>query len=382
MHDMKKPLFPSSGLVLLASLVVPFLISAGCYSPPASMPDGGGSLGSGGQASGSGGATASGGATGSGGGTTAGSGGTTAGSGGTTAGSGGASVGSGGSTGSGGQTGAGTGGRASGGSSGTGGSGTGGRGTGGVTGTGGAGGRGTGGATGTGGAGGRSGPLRIMLLGDSTTSSICFRSYLHQQLVSAGRANPSQFDFIGTRRGDPGCSFTGYDQDNEGHGGYIVTDILKATSTGRPGGADPTDLFDASAKDLATWFDARPADVVLMHMGTNDVWNNRTPQNILDAYTAILTRLRTVNPNVRVFVAQITPLNPTGCSTCLAGVQALNAAIPGWATQRTTTQSPIAVVDQFTGFTLGTDSIDGVHATNSGSMKIATKWFNVLSPLF
>jgi lysophospholipase L1-like esterase len=194
-------------------------------------------------------------------------------------------------------------------------------------------------------------------------------------------AGHTQFDFIGTRNGDPGCSFVNYDKDNEGHGGYIVTDILKATSTGRPGGADPTDLFDASAKDLATWFDGHPADVVLMHMGTNDVWNNKSPQNILDAYTAILTRLRANNPNVVVLVAQITPFNPAGCSGCLAGVQALNAAIPAWATQSSTVQSPVTVVDQATNFNVATDTVDGVHATDAGAIKIATNWMNALAPL-
>lgn len=132
---------------------------------------------------------------------------------------------------------------------------------------------------------------------------------------------------------------------------------------------------DASANDLATWFDGHPADVVLMHFGTNDVWNNKTPQNILDAYTAILTRLRTNNANVRMLVAQITALNPPG-------VQALNVAIPGWATQKTTTQSPVTFVDQATNFNVDTDTVDGVHATDAGSVKIATNWHNALVPLF
>ncbi|HEY5052515.1 MAG TPA: GDSL-type esterase/lipase family protein, partial [Solirubrobacterales bacterium] len=227
-------------------------------------------------------------------------------------------------------------------------------------------------------AGGPMENLRIMPLGDSTTSSICYRSHLWQMLQDAGH---TQFDFIGTRKGDPGCSFTGYDQDNEGHGGYIVTDVLKATSTGRPSGADPTDLFDSSAKDLATWFDGHPADAVLMHFGTNDVWNSFSPQNILNAYTAILTRLRANNPNVHMLVAQITPLNPSGCGGCLSGVQDLNAAIPDWATQNSTAASPVTVVDQATGFDVATDTVDGVHATDAGSIKIATNWYNALVPL-
>jgi len=218
-----------------------------------------------------------------------------------------------------------------------------------------------------------------MPLGDSTTASICYRSHLWQML---NQLNHVQFDFVGTRNGDPGCSFTGYDKDNEGHGGYIVTDLLKATSTGRPSGADATDPYDASAKDLATWFDGHPADVVLMHFGTNDVWNGKDPADILKAYSAILARLRANNPNVRLMIAQITPMDPSGYGDkCTNGVPALNAMIPGWATQNSTTASPIVVVDQYTNFDPATDTKDGVHANDAGSVKIATNWFDVVAGL-
>lgn len=372
MLEMKRLLLSSRGLLLLASLLVPWA-APGCYSAPSDSSGAGGSSGSGGQASGSGGAMASGGATGSGGavnggtgGTTGGTGGKTVGSGGTTGGSGGAAVGSGGSTGPGGQTGAG--GRGSGGSIGTGGSGTGGKGTGGTS----------------AGSGGRTGALRIMPLGDSLTADTCYRSHLYQLLVAAGHANPSQFDLIGTRKGDPGCSFTGYDQDNEGHGGYLVSDVLKSPPGTRPGGADTTDPFDSSSKDLMTWFDGHPADVVLMHFGTNDLSNNISTATILSAYTAILTRLRANNPNVRMLVAQITPINWQYCyvATCGPRVMALNAAIPGWATTNSTAQSPISVVDQYTNFDVVADTTDGVHYTDSGAVKVATNWYNALAPLF
>jgi len=317
--------------------------------------------------------------------------GTTDGAGGAT-GSGGSSNGgssSGGASGVGGQTGAGTSsGAGVGGAAGSaGGAGTtgsaGGMNGGGHGGAGGAAGAGAGGQTG--GLGGRTGTLRIMPLGDSTTASICYRSYLWQMLTGAGH---TQFDFVGTRKGDPGCTFTAYDQDNEGHGGYVVSDLLKAAGSGvRPGGADTTDPFVSDSRDLVTWFDGHPADIAIMHFGTNDVWNSapittQRIQTILMAYSAILTRLRANNPNVRLLVAQITPLNPSGCTPCTANARALDDMIPGWAAANTSPTSPISVVDQFTGFDPATDTRDGVHSNNSGSMKIATNWFNALAPLF
>jgi lysophospholipase L1-like esterase len=249
-------------------------------------------------------------------------------------------------------------------------------------GTGGASGAGGGGGTAGGGAGtgGASGTRRIMPLGDSTTASICYRALLWQMLTQAR----ARFDLVGTRSGDPGCGVSGYDRDNEGHGGYIVTDVLKAAGTGtRPGGADPSDPFVSDARDLATWFDGKPADFVLMHFGTNDVWNNIAPATILQAYTTILGRLRAANPTVHVLVAQIIPLQPEGCNDCPARVQSLNAMIPSWASANRTAVSPITVVDQASGFNpaMGQDTGDGVHPNAAGSAKIATKWFNALASL-
>jgi lysophospholipase L1-like esterase len=378
----------------IGSAAILALILAGCGSSDTGTPGSGGSGGE--AASGGHGGTGTAGTVGSGTAGTVGNGGTvgsggggvsgTFGTAGTIGSGGGPAGGSGGAAGAGGHAGSGGGGRGAGG---TGASGTSGSaGHGGAAGAGAGGHGGTGGAAagagghggGTAGAGGApSSTLRIMPLGDSTTASICYRSHLWQMLTNAGH---TRFDFIGTRNGDPGCSFTGYDKDNEGHGGYIVTDLLKATSTGRPSGADSTDPYVSSSADLATWFNGHPADVVLMHFGTNDVWNNIAAGTILQAYSAILARLRANNPNVRLLIAQITPLDPSGCTTCAAGVQTLDSMIPGWATSNSTAQSPISVVDQYTGFDATTDTKDGVHANDGGSIKIATNWYNALVPLF
>jgi lysophospholipase L1-like esterase len=357
---------PPIGWIAATSLAFA-LVVAGCGNSPTSNDTGG--------AGGSGGASSSGGngAGGNGAGGVSGSGGSTGGHGGASGSAGAAGHGSGGAIGAAG----------SGGAVGNGGHG-GSPAAGGTTGAGGQAG-GHGGATGSGGAQGGAGghaatTLRIMPLGDSTTASICYRSHLWQMLTQNGNTT---FDFIGTRHGDPGCSFTGYDQDNEGHAGYIITDLLKAAGTGvRPGGADSSDPYVSDARDLATWFNGHPADIALMHFGTNDVWNNIAASKILMAYSAVLASLRAANPNVRLMVAQITPLDPSGCTSCATGVTTLNAMIPAWASSNATAASPITVVDQYTGFDDATDTKDGVHSNDSGSIKIATNWYNALVPLF
>jgi lysophospholipase L1-like esterase len=219
-----------------------------------------------------------------------------------------------------------------------------------------------------------------MPLGDSITGSICYRARLWDKLSKGGYTN---VDFVGTRSGPGGCQgVTSYDMNNEGHGGYIITDILKAAGTGvRPGGADTSDPYVSDSRDLVTWFDGSQPDIVLMHFGTNDVWNNKAPSDILNAYTAVLNKLRSRNPNVIVLVAQIIPMNPSGCSPCNSRVQALNATIPGWAASHSQGNSPITVVDQYTGFDVSW-TVDGVHPNaTTGSQAMADKWYAALTPL-
>lgn len=198
--------------------------------------------------------------------------------------------------------------------------------------------------------------VKIMPLGDSITGSPgCWRALLWNDLQNAGYTN---IDFVGTLP-PQGCGVT-YDGDNEGHGGALATNIV-------------------SQNELPGWLAATNPDIVLMHLGTNDVWNNLSPTTILAAYSTLVDQMRANNPNMKILVAQIIPMNPSGCTTCAQGVVALDAAIPAWASAKTTTQSPITVVDQWTGFDDSTDTADGVHPNDAGNLKMANKWYPPLS---
>jgi lysophospholipase L1-like esterase len=209
------------------------------------------------------------------------------------------------------------------------------------------------------------GVWRVMPLGDSITGEMCPPQLLSQQLIQNGHTN---FVFVGSNLNDQNCDGAP-DVYTEGHGGYLVTDLL-------PGGAH--------ASELPTWCSTDNADVVLMQFGTNDVWNSKPVATILEAYTLVLTDLRAVNQHVVLFIAQITPLNPTGCTNCEANVEALNAQIPAWAASATTAASPVYVVDVFSAFTASTYlpnsmyTVDGVHPNPAGSALVADKWYSAL----
>lgn len=199
---------------------------------------------------------------------------------------------------------------------------------------------------------------RIMPLGDSITGSPgCWRALLWNALQNAGFTS---IDFVGTLP-PQGCAVA-HDGDNEGHGGILATNM-------------------ADQNQLPPWLAATRPDIVMMHLGTNDVWNARTPAVILTAFSKLVDQMRAQNPNMKILVAQIIPMNPSNCPDCASRVVSFNAAIPAWAAGKTTAQSPIVVVDQWTGFNTATDTFDGVHPVDSGNQKISNRWFPALTAL-
>ncbi len=266
------------------------------------------------------------------------------------------------------------------------------------------------------------GNWQIMLLGDSITQSTCYPQLLSKTLIEQGRDG---FDFIGGTTTNQGCGTGAPAVSTEGHGGYLVTDLVSSGShegeleawlaallpepvgAGGAGGTSSADggaggsvpaggaansggaggaLSEGGAANVAgasgagggaggdagTTAGGLP-EVALVHFGTNDAWNGRSTDRILDAYTFVVEQLRAANPDVIMVFAQIIPLAPTesSCSACPTRVEELNAAIPDWATDLSTDRSPIHVVDVHTCFDVETDTRDGVHPNPDGSQKMA-----------
>lgn len=196
-------------------------------------------------------------------------------------------------------------------------------------------------------------PVKIMPLGDSITGNPgCWRALLWNKLINAGYTN---IDFVGTQPAQ-GCGVS-HDGDNEGHGGYLATNV-------------------ANQNMLPPWLAATTPDIVIMHFGTNDVWSSIAPSTILAAFTTMVGQMRASNPNMKILVAKIIPVAPSTCGDCPARTVAFNDAIPAWASSLSTSQSPITVVDQWTGWVPATDTYDGVHPSDpAGITKMADKWY-------
>jgi len=209
--------------------------------------------------------------------------------------------------------------------------------------------------------GGLSGPLTLMPIGDSITAAGCWRAVLWRRLQEAGL---SEIDFVGSVDTSNDCGSPPFDGDNEGHGGYLITQTADS--------------------ELRGWFQANPPDLVLYHFGTNDVWNGIPTQEILAAHSRVLQLLREVQPSVVVLVSQIIPMDagPTNCAACPDRIIDLNEALVGWAASESSAASPVLVVDQWTGFNAEADTTDGVHPYNeSGAQKIADRYYDALGAL-
>lgn len=203
--------------------------------------------------------------------------------------------------------------------------------------------------------------LRILPLGDSITNGYpyLYRYFLFNMLKNNGH----NFNFVGTQNSNP-ANYPGvWDTRHEGHNG--------ASSRG----------IDIS---LNSWLQSYKADIVLIHLGTNDVaYSIKNPESFtmtMNYMESIINKLRSDNPIARIYLAKIIPpgsgLSPSDKYFNLTNEW--NAGIQNLADQKNTNVSPIIVVNMHSGFG-DSDLIDEVHPTEAAAEKMAQRWYNALT---
>jgi lysophospholipase L1-like esterase len=164
-------------------------------------------------------------------------------------------------------------------------------------------------------------------------------------------------DFVGSMTGTGGES-TGsqeFDSDHEGHPGWRADEV---------------------ADNIEDWARSVQPDVVLVHLGTNDLAQGQPASDVIQDLTTIVDRLRVVNPHVRILLAQIIPMRADGPPDVLE----LNKAISALATSARTVASPVESVDHFTGFDQTGMTWDGIHPNQEGNRRMAEIWHGALLP--
>ncbi len=203
---------------------------------------------------------------------------------------------------------------------------------------------------------------RIMPLGDSITQADIYHNSYRRPLWRLLNAANFAVDFVGsqTEHYVPRASNApnpDFDLDHEGHAGWRA-DQLEA--------------------QVAAWAAQMLPDVVLLHVGTNDLMAQQTADSTRDELAAIIGKLRAANPSVIVLLAQIIPHNiPPEMG--IAPVDALNARIAELAVALHTPQSPVIVVDMATGFDATTMlDPDRIHPSLTGERLMALRWYDAL----
>ncbi|HMU92525.1 MAG TPA: SGNH/GDSL hydrolase family protein [Anaerolineales bacterium] len=187
--------------------------------------------------------------------------------------------------------------------------------------------------------------VKIMPLGDSITygegdpNRGGYRTKLAEFLLEDGIA----FDFVGSQRSGEAVLA---DPDNEGHPGWRITNIK-----------------DAIASE--GWLETYQPDIILLHIGSNDLRNGRGIY-ARDHLSALLDDILVRLPHVHVIVAQIIPTR-WGSEI---DHQIYNNAIPNVAASK---GGQVSVVDMQE-ILVKDDFMTLYHPSTSGYEKMAQAW--------
>jgi lysophospholipase L1-like esterase len=219
--------------------------------------------------------------------------------------------------------------------------------------------------------------VKIMPLGDSIThgagATASYRYPLWFQLSSNG----TLVSYVGSMNSTTGTPLNwaypnyfsaNFNRLHEGHSGYKTGQILN----------------DGLGFTLQASAALHRPDVVLLHIGTNDIGNAPLgdPTPTIDQAAAnvglIIDTLRapSANPNVKVLLARVVPLLPaaSGYGARSGLISEYNDRLSALAAAKSTAQSPVIIVDQFNGFSPSGQHFDGIHPNLYGEWLMADRF--------
>jgi lysophospholipase L1-like esterase len=191
---------------------------------------------------------------------------------------------------------------------------------------------------------------------------IGYRSKLYNDLVDSG----SFIDFVGSQSNGTGANPAIIDPHHQGNGGDTTSDIVSG---------------------ITGWLGNNPPDIVLLHIGTNDVndsnFNAAVSRANIEAILDAIDTWEGTNNSVTVLLSTIIDrstqpfCNPTPVYNN-ANVNDLNGEITNLVASRT--NDNLILVDQHGAIVPATHiSSDGVHPNTQGYENMANEWFSVLT---
>jgi uncharacterized repeat protein (TIGR02543 family) len=205
-------------------------------------------------------------------------------------------------------------------------------------------------------------PVKIMPLGDSITvgypGNEGYRRNLYTDLTNSG----FNVDFVGSQKNG-----TGFDNDNEGHMGFQANNIRD---------------------NVYGWLVSNPADIILLHIGTNDIDTGQDVNGIINEVRSTLDNIDQWEADhsklISVFLARIILRSDNPSWSAIT--QQYNNALVSMAAQRTANGDHIVVVDMEHALNYPDDLIQGgsypgIHPNPTGYQKMANVWYNAVANL-
>ncbi|WP_110460871.1 dockerin type I domain-containing protein [Ruminiclostridium sufflavum] len=193
-----------------------------------------------------------------------------------------------------------------------------------------------------------SGPIVVMPLGDSITDGLTVAGGYRIKLWNTIVSNGQKVDFVGSMSNGP--TELG-DKNHEGHSGWRI------------------DQIDAKINE---WMTAYKPQIVMLHIGTNDIAQGYSVASAPDRLSALIDKICAKLPaNGKLYVSSIIPLSMGNWNSQIIDY---NSKIPGIVQSKATAGKPVYFVEMYSKITTA-DLADGVHCNRTGYDKMADVWY-------
>ncbi|MEJ8756339.1 GDSL-type esterase/lipase family protein [Pontibacter sp. H259] len=219
--------------------------------------------------------------------------------------------------------------------------------------------------------------FKILCIGNSITQAngehTSYRFPLWKKLVDADIA----VEFVGSHNTNQweaaspvistvykGKTFTNV---NEGHWGWRVDQLLEGHEDERHKGK------------LSEWVQLYTVDYALVHMGTNDIFQEQDNSQTIEEVKQVIQTLRSRNPAITILLAQLIPANkPQSYKDAIVDY---NSRIRALGNSLDSPLSKVVVVDMHSGFDENTLLYDDAHPNEQGEEVMAERWFTTIKSL-
>ena len=208
--------------------------------------------------------------------------------------------------------------------------------------------------------------LKIMAVGDSITEGVLGQKSYRNELVPPTAATGCSFEMVGSKLNNE--TPTGFQSPHEGYSGHPANRFIPGqTSGGNPG----IDVMMSQSPD-----------VVLLHLGSNDIRLAQSVSGTVNEIDQIVTRIWANNSVAEVFVANVIPWYGTSStnSNVQSDIQQLGTAIETWVTNKA--DSRLHLVDVRSQYNPNMMISDLIHPNAVGEAHIADAFLSALDIAF